>query len=72
MHAVELVLGIEGGFWIYRLVITLTSKRSRLANAANHFDDDQLGALVCLIALINLLNGIAHQLAGGYTPGQSV
>ncbi len=26
------------------------------ANAAKHFDDAQLGALVCLIALINLYN----------------
>ena len=43
------------------------------ADAATHFDDDQLGALVCLIALINLynrLNGITHQPAGDYTPGQ--
>jgi AhpD family alkylhydroperoxidase len=43
------------------------------ANAAMHFDDDQLGALVCLIALINLynrLNVITHQPAGAYTPGQ--
>jgi AhpD family alkylhydroperoxidase len=43
------------------------------ANAADHFDDDQLGALVCLIALINLynrLNLITHQPAGDYTPGQ--
>ena len=49
------------------------SKRSRLANSAEHSDDDQLGALVCLIALINLynrLNGITHQPAGDYTPGQ--
>jgi hypothetical protein len=74
MHAVELVLGIGwAAFWIYWLVTTLTSKRSRLANAAKHFDDDQLRALVCLIALINLynrLNGITHQPAGDYTPGQ--
>ncbi len=43
------------------------------ANAAKHFDDDQLGALVCLIALINLynrLNVITRQPAGDYTPGQ--
>jgi AhpD family alkylhydroperoxidase len=42
------------------------------ANAAKHFDDDQLGALVCLIALINLynrLNVITRQPAGDYTPG---
>jgi AhpD family alkylhydroperoxidase len=43
------------------------------ANAAKQFDDDQLGALVCLIALINLynrLNVITCQPAGDYTPGQ--
>jgi AhpD family alkylhydroperoxidase len=43
------------------------------ANAAKHHDDDQLGALVCLIALINLynrLNVITRRPAGDYTPGQ--
>ena len=43
------------------------------ADAAKHFDDAQLGALVCLIALINLynrLNAITRQPAGDYTPGQ--
>jgi AhpD family alkylhydroperoxidase len=43
------------------------------ANAALHFDEDQLGALVCLIALINLynrLNVIVQQPAGDYVPGQ--
>jgi AhpD family alkylhydroperoxidase len=43
------------------------------ANAAKHFNNDQLGALVCLIALINLynrLNAITRQPAGDYTPGQ--
>jgi len=43
------------------------------ANAAKHFDDTQLAALVCLIALINLynrLNVITRQPAGEYMPGQ--
>ena len=43
------------------------------ANVAKHFNDDQLGALVCLIALINLynrLNAITRQPAGDYKPGQ--
>jgi len=43
------------------------------ADAAKHFDDAQLGALVCLIALINVynrLNAITRQPAGDYTPGQ--
>ena len=43
------------------------------ANAAKHYDEDQLGALVCLIALINLynrLNAITRQPGGDYTPGQ--
>ncbi len=39
------------------------------ANAAKHYHDDQLGALVCLIALINFynrLNIITSQPAGDY------
>ena len=43
------------------------------ANAAKHHDDDQLGALVSLIALINTynrLNVIFRQPGGSYTPGQ--
>jgi AhpD family alkylhydroperoxidase len=43
------------------------------ANAAKHYDTDQLAALVCLIALINTynrLNVITGQPAGDYQPGQ--
>jgi AhpD family alkylhydroperoxidase len=43
------------------------------ANAAKHYDDDQLAALVSLIALINTwnrLNVITQQPAGDYQPGQ--
>jgi AhpD family alkylhydroperoxidase len=43
------------------------------AQAANHYDEGELGALVRLIALINLynrLNVITHQPGGEYTPGQ--
>src|SRR5689334_23997033 len=43
------------------------------ANAAKHYDDDQLAALVCLIALINTynrLNVITRHPAGDYQPGQ--
>jgi AhpD family alkylhydroperoxidase len=43
------------------------------ANAAKHYDDDQLAALVCLIALINTynrLNVITRQAGGDYEPGQ--
>lgn len=43
------------------------------ANAAKHYDDEQLGALVSLIALINAfnrLNVIVQQPAGDYQPGQ--
>jgi AhpD family alkylhydroperoxidase len=43
------------------------------ANAAKHHDDDQLAALVCLIAVINTynrLNVIVRQPAGDYVPGQ--
>src|SRR4051812_49925223 len=42
------------------------------ANAAKHYDDDQLAALVCLIALINTFNRgnvIVQQPAGDYEPG---
>jgi AhpD family alkylhydroperoxidase len=43
------------------------------ANAAKHYDDDQLVGLVCQIALINAfnrLNVILQQPAGDYQPGQ--
>ncbi|HUN36563.1 MAG TPA: carboxymuconolactone decarboxylase family protein [Trebonia sp.] len=43
------------------------------ANAAKHYDNDQLTALVALIALINSynrLNVITQQPAGGYKVGQ--
>jgi AhpD family alkylhydroperoxidase len=43
------------------------------ANAAKHYDDDQLAALVCLIALINTynrLNVITGHSGGDYKPGQ--
>ncbi|MFD9395281.1 carboxymuconolactone decarboxylase family protein [Streptomyces sp. NPDC060000] len=43
------------------------------ANAAKHFDGEQLAALVSLIALINAynrLNVIVQQPAGDYQPGQ--
>jgi AhpD family alkylhydroperoxidase len=43
------------------------------ANVAKHYDDEQLAALVSLIALINTynrLNVILRQPAGDYQPGQ--
>ncbi|SFQ17422.1 alkylhydroperoxidase AhpD family core domain-containing protein [Amycolatopsis arida] len=43
------------------------------ANAAKHYDEDQLGALVSLIALINAFNRVnvvVRQPAGDYRPGQ--
>jgi len=43
------------------------------ANAAKHYDDDQLAALVALIALINTynrLNVITRHPGGDYQPGQ--
>jgi AhpD family alkylhydroperoxidase len=43
------------------------------ANAAKHYDDEQLAALVSLIALINAynrINVIIQQPAGDYQPGQ--
>ncbi|KWT56827.1 alkylhydroperoxidase [Streptomyces albus subsp. albus] len=43
------------------------------ANAAKHYDEEQLAALVSLIALINAfnrMNVIVQQPAGDYRPGQ--
>ncbi|WP_329170118.1 carboxymuconolactone decarboxylase family protein [Streptomyces decoyicus] len=43
------------------------------ANAAKHYDEEQLAALVCAIALINAFNRanvIIQQPAGDYQPGQ--
>jgi AhpD family alkylhydroperoxidase len=43
------------------------------ANAAKHYDENQLAALVCLIAFmntVNRLNVIIQQPAGDYQPGQ--
>ncbi|MET7932050.1 carboxymuconolactone decarboxylase family protein [Streptomyces sp. NPDC005322] len=43
------------------------------ANAAKHYDEDQLAALVSIIALINTynrMNVIIQQPAGDYQPGQ--
>ncbi|MFF1920546.1 carboxymuconolactone decarboxylase family protein [Streptomyces sp. NPDC058221] len=43
------------------------------ANAAKHYDEEQLAALVCVIAIINAfnrLNVITRQPAGGYEVGR--
>ncbi|MFF2075033.1 carboxymuconolactone decarboxylase family protein [Kitasatospora sp. NPDC058162] len=43
------------------------------ANAAKHYDEEQLAALVCVIALINAFNRgnvMLRQPAGDYRPGQ--
>ena len=43
------------------------------ANAAKHYDEEQLGALVGIIALINAynrMNVLVRQPAGDYQPGQ--
>lgn len=43
------------------------------ANAAKHYDEEQLAALVCSIALINAfnrMNVITQQPAGDYQPGR--
>ena len=68
-----------------RAALELTEQGTRIAdaaggvtdeawtNAAKHYDDDQLAALVSLIALINTynrLNVIIRQPAGDYQPGQ--
>jgi AhpD family alkylhydroperoxidase len=68
-----------------RAALELTEQGTRIAdaaggvtdeaweNAAKHYDEDQLAALVCLIALINTynrLNVMVRMPAGGYRPGQ--
>ncbi|MGN6678801.1 MAG: carboxymuconolactone decarboxylase family protein, partial [Streptosporangiaceae bacterium] len=68
-----------------RAALELTEQGTRVADAAGgvtddawalaakHYDDEQLGALVSLIALINTynrLNIITRQPAGNYQPGQ--
>ncbi|MFF5172824.1 carboxymuconolactone decarboxylase family protein [Micromonospora sp. NPDC000089] len=64
--------------------LALAEEGTRLADAATgvsdetwelvrkHYDDDQIGALVCLVALINAANRLAvivHQKGGSYEPG---
>ena len=68
-----------------RAALELTEEGTRLAddsggvgdevwaNAVKHYDEEQLTALVSLIALINAynrMNVITRQPAGGYQPGQ--
>ena len=68
-----------------RAALELTEQGTRIAdaaggvtdeawtNAAKHYDEDQLAALVSLIALINTFNRgnvIIQQPAGDYQPGQ--
>ncbi|GAA0337725.1 carboxymuconolactone decarboxylase family protein [Actinoallomurus spadix] len=67
-----------------RAALELTEQGTRLAdaggvtddawaNAAKHYDEEQLAALVSLIALINTynrMNAITQQPAGDYEPGQ--
>jgi AhpD family alkylhydroperoxidase len=43
------------------------------ADAADHYDEEQLAALVSLIAVMNAynrMNALVHQPAGNYQPGQ--
>ncbi|CAL9336244.1 carboxymuconolactone decarboxylase family protein [Streptomyces sp. enrichment culture] len=68
-----------------RAALELTEEATRIADAAGgvtdatwarvaeHYDEDQLVALMSLIAVINAynrINVINRQPAGGYTPGQ--
>jgi AhpD family alkylhydroperoxidase len=68
-----------------RAALELTEQGTRIAdgaggvpdeiweNAAKHYDEEQLGALVILIAMINTynrLNVMIQQPAGSYQPGQ--
>jgi AhpD family alkylhydroperoxidase len=68
-----------------RVALELTEQGTRIAdaaggvtdeawaNAAKHYDEDQLAALVSLIAImntVNRMNVIVRQPAGDYQPGQ--
>jgi AhpD family alkylhydroperoxidase len=68
-----------------RAALELTEQGTRIAdaaggvtdeawtNAAKHYDEDQLAALVCFIAFMNTVNRvnvIVRQPAGDYQPGQ--
>lgn len=67
-----------------RAALELTEQGTRLAdsagvtdeawaNAAKHYDDNEMAALVSVIALINAfnrMNAITRRPAGDYTPGQ--
>jgi AhpD family alkylhydroperoxidase len=68
-----------------RAALELTEQGTRIAdgaggvsdevwdNAAKHYDQEQLAALVCVIAVINTfnrLNVITRQIGGNYQPGQ--
>jgi len=67
-----------------RAALALAKEGTRLADAhhgvsdetwgqvSKHYDDDQIAALVCLVALINAANRLAvivHQQGGSYEPG---
>ncbi len=67
-----------------RAALALAEEGTRLADAyqgvsddtwdqlRKHYDDDQIAALVCLVALINAANRlgvIVHQQGGSYEPG---
>ena len=67
-----------------RAALALTEEGTRLADAHHgvsdetwdevrkHYDDDQLAALVALVAMINAANRLAvivHQKGGSYEPG---
>ncbi|MEU1429334.1 carboxymuconolactone decarboxylase family protein [Nocardia sp. NPDC005746] len=68
-----------------RAALALTEEGTRLADTSSaisddtwaqvrkHYDDDQIGALISLIATINAwnrLNVLAGMVGGSYTPGQ--
>ncbi len=67
-----------------RAALAFTEEGTRLADAyqgvsdetwaavREHYDDDQIAAMVCLVALINAANRLAvivHQKGGSYEPG---
>lgn len=85
MHTKEAAQAGETSIRAERAALELTEEGTRIAdaaggvtdeaweNAAEHYNEDQLAALVLLIAVINAfnrMNVITQQPAGDYVPGQ--
>ena len=64
--------GASAGESVLRLGLVSAWRHSTVFTEAEHFDDDEVGALVCLVSLINAatrMNVIVHKQGGDYEPG---